>query len=132
MMQAVVGTVAAGTLALGTVGVAGAAAPAAGTTATAPLLTPGAGKLARFDCTRAPHVLARIQKGEARIASGLPRVTAAEAKAKAAGETRRADRIQKLITRLESPTLKARLDKLAAAIEAKCNVAAPTTASPGA
>jgi hypothetical protein len=125
--RTVAGTVAAGLLALGTAGVAGAATPAAGTTATAPLLTPGNGRLAHFDCTRAPHVLARIQKAEARIASGLPKLTAAEARAAAAGETGRADRIQKVITRLESPTLTSRLHKLVAAVEAKCNVAVPPT-----
>ena len=136
IMMAVAGTMAVGTLALGGVAAAAPGVGATGTAATtgtapvAPLLSPGTGRLAHFDCTRAPHVLARIQRGEARIASGLPKLTAAEAKATAAGETRRSARIQKLITRFESPTLKTRLDKLATAIEAKCDVAAPAATNP--
>jgi hypothetical protein len=63
---------------------------------------------------------------EAQIAAGLPKLTAAEAKAKANGNTTRATKIQDRITRLESATFKARTDKVSQKIEAKCNVPAPT------
>jgi hypothetical protein len=117
----VVGAVAVGALSLGTAGIAGAA-----TTAPAQV-----GR--HFNCANATKVLTRIQKGEARIAAGLPKLTAAEAKATQAGDTTLANRIQKRITRLESPTFHARLTKVSAAIEAKCNVPAPAASptSPG-
>jgi hypothetical protein len=120
--------VAAGTLSFGAAGLAG-AATAPSSTPTAPTAkTPGsptakAGK--SFNCANATKVLTRIQKGEAQIAAGLPKLTAAEAKAKANGNTTRAARLQTRITRLESATFKARLDKMAQKIEAKCNVPAP-------
>ena len=114
--RVVVGAVAVGALSLGAAGMAGA--------------TPA--KLARFNCANATKVLDRIQTGEAHIAAGLPKLTAAQAQAAAAGHTKRADRLQKRITRLESATFKSRLDKAASAIEAKCNVAAPgSTGSAG-
>ena len=109
----VVGAVAVGALSVGAAGIAGAA------TTTPPKVG------AHFTCARADHLLARIQKGEAHIAAGLPKLAAAEARAKQAGRTKRADRIQRRITRLESPAFKARLDKAAAAIEARCHVPAP-------
>ena len=113
----VVGAVAVGALAVGTVGVAGAA------TTTTPRAA------ATFNCARADRVLTRIQKGETRIAAGLPKLTAAEAKATAAGRTKLAAGLQKRIARLESPQFTARLDRLSAAIEAKCHVPAPASAS---
>jgi hypothetical protein len=109
----VVGAVVVGALSMGAAGTAGAVT----------LRVPKAG--AHFSCARADKVLVRIQKGEAHIAAGLPRLTAAEAKAKQAGDTKRADRIQRRITRFERPAYKARLDRAAAAIEAKCHVPAP-------
>ena len=109
----VVGAVVVGALSVGVAGIAGA------DTMTVPKVG------AHFNCARADKVLTRIHKGEARIAAGLPKLTAAEAKAKQTGNTRRADRIQKRITRFESPAFKARLDKAAATIEAKCHVPAP-------
>ncbi len=113
----IVGVVAVGALSLGAAGMAGAATTGIDPNASA--------RLAHFDCANATKVLDKIQKGEASIASGLPKLTAAQAKAAAAGHTQRADRLQKRITRLESATFKSRLDKAASAIEAKCNVAAP-------
>jgi|NGEPerStandDraft_6_1074524.scaffolds.fasta_scaffold49948_3 hypothetical protein len=113
----VVGAVAVGALAVGTVGVAGAA------TTTTPRAA------ATFNCARADRVLTRIQKGETRIAAGLPKLTAAEAKATAAGRTKLAAGLQKRITRLESSQFTARLDRLTAAIEAKCPSSAPSSAS---
>jgi hypothetical protein len=117
--------VAAGSLSFGAVSLAG-AAPAPSSAPPAPTTqAPATGK--GFNCANATKVLDRIQKGEAQIAAGLPKLTAAEAKATANGNTTRATRIQKRITRLESATFKARLDKMAQKIETKCNVPAPTT-----
>ena len=114
----VVGAVAVGALALGTAGVAGAATT-----------TPTPRAAATFNCARADRVLTRIQNGEARITAGLPKLTAAEAKANAAGRTKLAAGLQKRITRLESSQFTARLDRLSAAIEAKCPSSAPSSAS---
>ena len=115
----VVGAVAVGALALGTAGVVGAATTT----------TPAPRAAATFNCARADRVLTRIQKGEARITAGLPKLTAAEAKANAAGRTKLAAGLQKRITRLESSQFTARLDRLSAAIEAKCPSSAPSSAS---
>jgi hypothetical protein len=116
----VVGAVAVGALSLGAAGVGGAAGiGGAATTAT----TPAVAK--HFNCANAAKVLARIDKGEARIAAGLPKLTAAEAKATQAGHAKLAARLQKWITRLESSQFKARLTRASSAIEAKCHVSAP-------
>ena len=127
-----VATVAAGALALGTAGVAGASAPtlaaSSGTpVATTPQAAPATGRLSHFSCARAGKALARIQRAEAAIAAGLPKLHAAESKATASGRARRAARIQKAINRLGRPGESARLQKLATGIEAKCNVSAPAT-----
>ena len=140
LRKLLVATVAAGALALGTAGVAGASAPtlaassgtpvatSSGTpVATTPPVAPGTGRLSHFSCARAGKALARIQRAEAAIAAGLPKLHAAESKATAAGRTRRAARIQKAINRLGRPGESARLQKLATGIEAKCNVSAPAT-----
>jgi hypothetical protein len=121
--KAIVGVVAVGALSLGVAGAAGAATPTSATTAST--------RLARFNCANATTVLDRIQKGEADIAAGLPKLTAAQAKAAAAGHTKVADRLQKRITRLESSTFKARLDRVASAIEAKCHVGSGGSPSAG-
>jgi hypothetical protein len=113
----VTGAVALGVLTLGMGGVAGAATTA----------TPKAGR--HFNCANATKALTRIQKTEADIAAGLPKLHAAEAKAVRAGNTKRADRLNKRIARFESPKLKARLAKRAATIEARCQVAAPSSTS---
>jgi hypothetical protein len=120
--KAIVGVVAVGALSLGVAGMAGAATPASS--------TPASTRLARFNCANASTVLDKIAKGEADIAAGLPKLTAAQAKAASAGHTKVADRLQKRITRLESAGFKARLDKAASAIEAKCNVPAPGSTTP--
>jgi hypothetical protein len=117
----VVGAVAVGSLSIGTAGLAGATT----TTPTAPATIPGR----HFNCARAPKVLTRIEKGEARIAAKLPGLTAREARAEKAGRTKRAAHLKKLITRLESPKFSARLTKASAEIEAKCHVSAPTAPS---
>ena len=117
--KAIVGVVAVGALSLGGVGIAGAAT--AGTATPTP-----ATRLANFNCANATKVLDRIQKVEGDIAAGLPKLTAAQAKAAAAGHTRLANRLERRITRLKSATFTNRLDKTASAIEAKCNVPAPS------
>jgi hypothetical protein len=114
--KVVTGVVALGVLTLGMGGVAGAANA-----------TPKTGR--HFNCANATKALTRIQKTEADIAAGLPKLHAAEAKAAKAGNTKRADRLTKRIARFESTKFKARLAKRAANIEAKCQVAAPSTTS---
>jgi hypothetical protein len=113
----VIGAVAVGALSFGTAGMAGAAT------------VPGAKAISHFNCANATKVLTRIDNGEARIAAGLPKLTAAQAKASKAGHTKLANRLAKRITRLESSKFHTRLTKATAAIEAKCNVTAPSTAS---
>jgi hypothetical protein len=113
-----IGAVAVGALSFGTAGAAGAASSPT---------VPAVGS--HFNCANATKVLTRIEKGEARIAAGLPKLTAAQAKAQQAGNTRRADRLKKRIDRFESAAFKARLAKASAAIEAKCHVSAPATTS---
>ena len=92
-----VATVAAGALALGTAGVAGASGPTAtagagAPVATTPHATGAAGRLRHFSCARAPKALTRIQKR---------------------------------IDRLSRPGEVARLQKLEKAIGAKCDGSAP-------
>jgi hypothetical protein len=121
-----IGMAAAAVLSLGVGGLAGAATTAPSSTPS-PSTTPKTPALTRFNCDRAPQALARIQKAESRISAGLPRLKAAEQKAKAAGHTKLADRIQHRITRLENPKTTARLDRLSKAIEAKCGASAPAS-----
>ena len=78
----------------------------------------------RFDCARAPKLLARIRTTEAAIAAGLPNLVAAEAKAAAAGHTHRLDHLKRRIARLESLSYRHRLDRMAAFVERRC-MAAP-------
>jgi hypothetical protein len=131
----IIGMAAAGTILVGMAGTAGATAPVAGATtaasagATQSKPHNSSDRAARFSCARAPRALARIRRIEARIAARLPKLNRAEARAKAAGKTHRAARIQKLINRLENPALKARLDKMTAKIEAKCGTPTPATGS---
>ena len=110
--------VAAGALSLAAAGTAG---------ATTPVLTAAPRVGAHFKCARATKVLARIQRTESQISNGFPALNKAEAAAKAHGRTKRANRLEKTITRLESPQLEQRLTKAAQAIETKCHVSAPTT-----
>ncbi len=110
----IVGVVAVGALSVGAAGVAGAATA-----------NPTPARVANFNCANASKVLAKIQTVEGDIANGLPKLTAAQAKAATAGKTKLAARLEKRITRLESSTFKARLDKATSAIDAKCNVGTP-------
>jgi hypothetical protein len=129
----IIGMTTAGAIVIGMAGTAGATAPvpaatpAASTGATQPQTHSGSDRAAHFNCARAPRALARIDRIEARISAGLPKLNQAEARAKAAGNTQRAARIQKRIDRLDSPALKSRLDRLTARIDAKCGAPAPTT-----
>ncbi len=106
-----IGAVAVGALSLGTAGVAGAAAPAPH----------------HYNCARATKALTRIEKEQARIAAGLPKLKASEARAVAKGKTVRAARLEKRIKRWESATFKAHLTKQSAYIQASCKVSAPPT-----
>ena len=114
--RAAVGTVAVGVLSLGAVGLSG--------TAGAAPTVPKVG--AHFNCANADKALTRITKAESRISAGLPKLSAAEAKATAAGKTVRAARIERRIKRFESTSFVDRLHRRAAAIEAKCDVPAPS------
>ncbi len=120
------GLVAAGALSLALAGgleaaPAGAAAPALLTSA--PRVGP------HFNCDRAAKVQARIERTETQIAKGFPALANRQAKAKARGKTNRANRLQKRLSRLESPQLKDRLTKASQAIEAKCHVSLPSGSS---
>jgi len=116
MRKAIAGVALTGALALGSVGVASAA-----TTTPA---TPGTHT---FNCARAPKVLARIARFEAKAASRLTVLQAREAKAQAAGKTTAEQRIDLHITRVQDiqPKLTARQQK----VESACPgaVAAPAT-----
>ncbi len=115
----VIGVVAVGALSLGTAGIAGAATTGSST----PAVT------RHVNCANADRVLTRIQAGEAKIAAGLPKLTAAEAAATKAGDTKLANRLEKRITRLESSQFSARLAKVTSVIEARCPGTAPNSAS---
>ena len=120
LQKLAVGALVAGSLALGTAGMASASTPTSSPSAS----TPAAAK--QFNCANATKALTHIQKVEGRINAGLPKLTAAQQKASSAGHTKRADRLQKWITRLESPAFKQRLQTRSQNIESKCNVSAPS------
>jgi hypothetical protein len=75
-------------------------------------------------CAKAPAALALIQKAEARITSGLPKLTKAEQTARANGNNGRANRLERQIARLESTKFGGRLAKMAQRIEKACNLSA--------
>jgi hypothetical protein len=108
--KVVAATVICGALALGTAGVASAATPtgAGSAPATATHVT----------CARAPKALTRMAKVEHAISRRLPKLQAAETKAKAAGHTKVASRIERRIHRLQKVNTKAR--SLAKKINARC------------
>jgi hypothetical protein len=109
--KVVIGTVAVGAISMGTAGIA-----AAATTAVPK----------HVGCVKATKALTRIEKTEARIATGLPMLKAAEAKAQKAGHSKRADRLKKRIAHYQSAAFRARLAKRASAIEARCHVPDPS------
>ncbi len=100
----------------------------AGPATAAPL--PSAKALTHFNCARAPQVLTRIERLEARIGAGLPKLSAAEAKARAAGHTKREHRLERRIRRLQSTRMHDRLVNTSRAIENKCHVSAPALKAP--
>jgi hypothetical protein len=119
-----VGVVAVGVLALGLVGIAS-ASPAV--TPTVSAHTVSITKAVRefngrqFNCADAATVLARIDKAQAHVAAGLPKLTAAQARAARNGRVIRADRLERRVDRLESARFRARLTRDSAAIKAKCH-----------
>ncbi len=106
----IAGAAVAGALTFGFAGVAGAATSSTGSTGSA-VITPST-----TVCSLLPQLQAHAQKVEARLASDLPKAQAAEAKAKAAGNTVRADRIAHLVTRIQDRehNVNTRLAKLSA------------------
>ncbi|HEX4219376.1 MAG TPA: hypothetical protein VHZ02_13445 [Acidimicrobiales bacterium] len=114
-----VGALVAGSLALGTAGTALASTPSSSPSASTPAAS-------QFNCANATKALTRIQKIEGRISAGLPKLTSAQQKAASAGHTKRADSLQKRITRLESVAFKQRLQARSQKIESTCNVSAPS------
>ena len=109
----IAGTAVAGAMTLGLAGAAGAATGSTGNTgATSPAITPST-----TVCSLVPKIQARVQKFESKVASELPKAQAAEAKAKAAGHTKLADRIGTRITKAQKreTAVNARLAKLQAA-----------------
>ncbi len=81
--------------------------------------------IASFKCSHAERTLVHIQDAQAHIAAGLPKLTHREKVATQKGKTVRANRIEKRITRRESPTFKTFLTTAASGIEGKCHVPAP-------
>jgi hypothetical protein len=120
LKQLAVGAMVAGSLTLGTAGMASASTPTSSPSTTTPAAA------TQFNCANATKALTRIQKVEGRISAGLPNLTAAQQKAATNGNTKRADRLQKRITRLESASFKQRLQTRSQKIEATCNVSAPS------
>ena len=114
MFQRIIaGTAVVGALTLGLAGAAGAATGTTGssgnTGANAPAITSST-----TVCSLLPNIEARVHKVEGKLAADLPKAQAAEAKAKAAGHTKLADRIGNRITKIQDRETKAnaRLAKL--------------------
>jgi hypothetical protein len=80
-------------------------------------------------CSLLPKVQARVQKLESKLSADLPKAQAAEAKAKAAGHTKLADRIGTRITKVQNRETKvnARLAKLSS----ECGAGGNTGTSAG-
>ena len=114
--KVVAGALALGAISLGTAVLAWAA----------PTSVPAVPRSARpFDCANATEALARIERRQAGIGAGLPKLAAAAARARADGNTERADRLEQRAARLRSTEFRARLARTASAIEAECHVPAP-------
>ena len=103
----IAGTAVAGALTFGMAGIAGASTGTSGNTG--PAITPST-----TVCSLLPQMQARAQKVESKINAVLPKAEAGEAKAKAAGHTKLADRIANRITKVQDRETKvnARLAKL--------------------
>src|ERR1700729_526763 len=111
----IAGTAVAGALTLGLAGAAGAATRSTGSTGNTGGNTPAITSSTTVS-PLLPGVQARAQKAESKLAADLPKAQAAEAKAKAAGHTKLADRIAARITKAQNRETKvnARLAKLQA------------------
>src|ERR1700685_3605859 len=109
----IAGTAVAGALTLGVPRAAGAATGSTGSTGNTGANTPAITSSTTV-CSLLPKVQARVQKAESKLAADLPKVQAAEAKAKAAGHTKLADRIAARITKAQNRETKvhARLAQL--------------------
>jgi hypothetical protein len=109
----IAGTAVAGALTLGLAGAAGASTGSTGSTGnTGPAITSST-----TVCSLLPQIQARVQKVESKLAAALPKAQSREAKAKAAGNTKLADRIAARITHVQDRENKvnARLAKLSSA-----------------
>jgi hypothetical protein len=101
----IAGTAVAGALTLGLAGAAGAATVSTGGPAISSSTTV---------CSLLPQIQAKVQKVESKLATDLPKAQAAEAKAKAAGHTKLADRIANRVTKIQDreTNVNTRLSKL--------------------
>jgi hypothetical protein len=104
----IAGTAVAGALTLGLAGAAGAATGSTGSTG-GPAISSST-----TVCSLLPQIQAKVQKVESKLATDLPKAQAAEAKAKAAGHTKLADRIANRVTKIQDreTNVNARLSKL--------------------
>lgn len=115
LRRIIAGTAVAGALTLGLAGAAGAATGSTGSTGNTGTKSPAITSSTTV-CSLLPKVQDRVQKLESKLATDLPKAQAAEAKAKAAGHTKLADRIAARITKAQNRETKvnARLAKLQA------------------
>ena len=114
MLQRIIaGMAVVGALTLGLAGAAGAATGSSGSTGNSGTNAPAITSSTTV-CSLLPKIEARVQKVESKLAADLPKAQAAEAKAKAAGHTKLADRIGNRITKIQDRETKAnaRLAKL--------------------
>ena len=93
LRRIIAGTAVAGALTLGVAGVAGAATPGSGTSTSTP---------SAQACARLSTIETRVQTFEAKVNARIPNAEAREAKARAAGHTKLADRIAARITRVQN------------------------------
>ena len=106
----IAGAAVAGALTFGAAGIAGASTPTTGST----------GSPSAAACAKLPTLQAKVQKVEAKVSTWVPKAEGREAKAKAAGHTKRADAIARRITWVQNRESKvnARLAKAQAACSA--------------
>lgn len=116
MIKRIIATAAiSGTLVLGGAGIASAATPAPSTTTHS------------YNCANAPKALARITKLETKAQTLQSKVAAREQKAQAAGRTKLAARLGRIVARIQKA--ETRGNTLMQKIEAACPSASTTPAS---
>ncbi len=123
LRKIVAGTAVAGSLTLGMAGIAGAATPSSNSGSTG---NTGTSVAAR--CAKLPQLESKVQTREGKVNNTLiPKLQDRENKAKAAGNTTLADRIDKRITWIQKreTRVNARLQKL----QAKCSAASGSASS---